>query len=323
MIVLILVVVAFFALSGLMAAVDAAVLSVTRPEVDELVQQQRYGAERLRDIKFRLRESVVVIVIVTNTINVLGPVIVSHQAFRLFSSTGVVVITVVLTLGTIVFSEILPKAIGNHYAPLVARFSAPAILFGERVLFPLVVPLAWLTNRLTPGNRKIGTEPQIRSLVRIGHQAGHIETDEHQLIHRAFALNDRTASDIMTPIDKVRAIAASASVSQAATEVERSEFSRYPVFGDTIDDVQGTLLSRDLLKAILHGKSTQKVRQLAVKPMIVDAADRSDDLLLRFRDQHMHLAVVQDNQETLGVVTLEDVLEELVGEIEDEKDVSS
>ncbi|QDS91762.1 Magnesium and cobalt efflux protein CorC [Roseimaritima multifibrata] len=322
MLTLILMIVIFFALSGLMAAIDAAMLSVTGPEVEELIHQQCYGAKRLREVKHRIRDAVVVIVIATNTINVLGPVIVSHQAFELFSSRGVVVVTIVLTLGTIVFSEILPKAIGNHFAPLVARLSAPTILASERVLFPLVIPLGWLTKRFTPGTRQLGTESQIRSLVRMGHQAGHIETDENQLIHRAFVLNDRMACDIMTPIDQVRAIAASSLISQAVTEVERSEFSRYPVFGSTIDDVQGILLSRDLLKAIIHGDSQHTVLSLVVDPMIVDAKTRSDDLLVLFRDQRVHLAVVQSAGKTLGIVTLEDVLEQLVGEIDDEKDTA-
>ncbi|MGB7327651.1 MAG: CNNM domain-containing protein, partial [Rubripirellula sp.] len=236
-------IVAFLVLSGLMAAVDAAILSVTRPEVEELIHHQRYGAKRLRDAKLRIRSTVVVIVIATNTINVLGPVLVSQRAFTLYHSRGVVIATVVLAFATIVFSEILPKAIGHHFAPLIARLSAPMIRLGEGLLFPLVLPLAWLTARLTPGTREIGTEPQIRSLVRIGHEAGHIETDEQQLIHRVFVLNDRRACDIMTSIGDVRAIAASSSISQAAAEVLNSEFSRYPVFGGSIDDIQGSLLS--------------------------------------------------------------------------------
>ncbi|MGB7323587.1 MAG: CBS domain-containing protein, partial [Rubripirellula sp.] len=119
------------------------------------------------------------------------------------------------------------------------------------------------------------------------------------------------------------AIAASSSISQAAAEVLNSEFSRYPVFGGSIDDIQGSLLSRDLLKAICHGDADQTVRSLLVDPLIVDAQMRSDDLLVLFRDRHLHLAVVQSSGKTLGIVTLEDVLEELVGEIDDEKDAKS
>ncbi len=310
----------FLALSGLMAAVDAAVLSVTHPEIEELIHQQRYGAKRLQEVKHHIRDAVVVIVIATNTVNVLGPVLVSYQAVMLFGSRGVVIATVLLTLGTILFSEILPKAIGNHFAPSIARYSAPLILFGERALLPLVLPLGWLTKRLTPGTRRIGTEPQIRSLVRLGHQAGHIETDEQQMIHRVFVLNDRTARDLMTPLDKVRSVSASSTLSQARAEIGHSEFSRYPIFGTSIDEVYGILLGRDLLQAVIEGPADRSVLALAVEPMIVDADTRSDDLLARFRTQHVHLAVVQSGGKTLGIVTLEDVLEQLVGEIDDEKD---
>jgi putative hemolysin len=103
----------FLFLSGLMAAVDAAVLSVTRPEIEELIHNHRPGARRLRQVKQQLARSVVVIVVLTNAINVLGPILVSHVAVRRFGPQSLVAVTVVLTLGTIVFSEILPKAVGG------------------------------------------------------------------------------------------------------------------------------------------------------------------------------------------------------------------
>lgn len=317
---LILLIVVFLALSGLMAAVDAAILSVTQPEIDELILKQHRRARRLREVKLGLRDAVVVIVIGTNTINVLGPVLISHQAFALFDAAGVMVVTIGLTLGTISFSEIVPKALGSHFAPLVARYSAPGILFGQKLLYPLVVGLAWLLDWLTPGIRPIGTEPQIRSLVRLGRQAGHIETDEEHLIHRAFVLNDRTARDIMTPIREVKAISASCVIAQAVAEIGRSEISRYPVFGSSVEDVQGILLSRDVLQTAVSGAMDAHVTSLMKRPLVVDSRAHSDDLLVLFRDERLHLAVVQEGGRTIGLVTLEDVLEELVGEISDEKD---
>ena len=122
----------------------------------------------------------------TNTINVLGPILVSRQAFDLYGAESIVAITAVLAFGTIIFSEIVPKALGAHYAPLIARFSSPPILVGRYLLYPLVVGFAWLSKQFTKGTRRIGTEDQIRSLVRIGHLAGYIESDEGQLIHRVF-----------------------------------------------------------------------------------------------------------------------------------------
>ncbi|MCG8653555.1 MAG: CNNM domain-containing protein, partial [Pirellulales bacterium] len=208
----------FLCLSGVMAAVDAAILSVTHPEIEELVHQRRFGANRLRDAKRRLAHSVVVIVVITNTINVLGPILIGHHAFGLFDRDGILLIMAGLTIGTIVFSEILPKAIGNRYAPTIARWSAHPLMVVQAVLYPLVALFAWMSKRLTPGKRKIGTEPQIRSLVRIGHAAGHIETDEENLIQRVFLLNDRTAADIMTPLSEVHALSIRSNIEQAAAE---------------------------------------------------------------------------------------------------------
>jgi putative hemolysin len=318
---IVLAVIVFLALSGLMAAVDAAVLSVSRPEIEVLIQEKKWGSRRLGQVKKEISQSVVVIVILTNTINVLGPILVSRQAFDLYGAESIVAITAVLALGTIVFSEIVPKALGAHYAPLIARISAPAILIGRYLMYPLVVGFAWLSKQFTKGTRHIGTEDQIRSLVRIGHLAGYIQSDEGQLIHRAFVLNDTTAGEIMTPLNRVKALGAVFTIKQAAAEVCRSEYSRYPVFGQSTDDIQGIVLSRDVLKATLD-RSSDPLSSITRSAVIVDAQIKSDKLLTLFRDQHVHLAIVQDVGKTVGVVTLEDVLEELVGEIEDEKDVA-
>ncbi|NND95917.1 MAG: HlyC/CorC family transporter [Pirellulaceae bacterium] len=320
MFLLVLSVTVFLVLSGLMAAVDAAVLSVTRPEIGVLIKQRKWGARRLSRVKQEITRSVVVIVILTNTINVLGPIVVSQQALDLYGNQGIVIITAVLTLGTIVFSEIVPKALGSHYAPLIARFAAPPIQAGRYLLYPLVIAFGWLSNQFTKGRRHIGTEEQIRSLVRIGHRAGYIESDEDQLIHRAFILNDKSAGEIMTPLHHVKALGAGFTINQAIAEVNRSEFSRYPVFGKSVDNVQGIALSRDVFKAAVN-QSAEALSSIIRPAVVVEAQIKSDELLTLFRDQHIHLAVVQDLKKTVGVVTLEDVLEELVGDIKDEKDV--
>ncbi|MCA9137720.1 MAG: HlyC/CorC family transporter [Planctomycetales bacterium] len=311
----------FLLLSGVMAAVDAAVLSVSRPEIEELRIQRKWGAERLAQVRDRLNESVVVIVIATNTINVLGPILVSHQAFEHFSVTGVVTVTVLLTIGTIVFSEIIPKSIGARYAPTIARLFAPLINAAGLVLYPVVKLFAWISHPFTSGKRKIGTEDQIRALVRIGHHAGLIETDEGTLIHRAFVLCDKTAGQVMTPLSDVAALGAEFTVQQAVNEIGRCKFSRYPVFGHNLDEVVGIVLSRDILLESLSDPS-RRIRSLARSPAIVAADTKSDDLLDLFRRQRIHLAVVQDDGRTVGIITMEDVLEELVGEIHDEKDRS-
>lgn len=313
-------VVVFIGLSGMMAAIETAVLSISPAEVEELRLHKAWGSEALKSITRRLTRPVVVLVIFTNTINVLGPILAGQKAIALYGDVAIGVITMVLTSGTIVFSEIIPKSLGSHYAPLISRTAAPVIRALILVLYPLVIALEWFSNLLKSGERRIGTEAQIRALTKIGRGEGYIERDEGQMIRRAFLLNDRSAADIMTPLTDVVAVEEATTIGEAASRVFRHAYSRYPVFGESPDDVRGLVLSRDILKALTDEKDQDRVSTICREILKVPADMRSDELLVLFRNEHVHLAVVQDRHSTVGLVTLEDVLEELVGEIEDEKD---
>ena len=313
-------IVLFIALSGLMAAIEAAVLSVSRAEIEELRLRKAWGAIMLKTVRHRLTQAIVVIVLFTNLINVLGPILVGRKAIQIYGDAAIVPVTAVLTLGTIVFSEIIPKSVGTHYAPLIGRVAAPVIRLFTLLLYPLVIGLAYFSNLFKTGKRPIGTEAQIRSLVTLGRRAGYIEPDEGHMIRRAFILNDRTAADIMTPLEDVIGVEETFSIRQAASRVFHHAYSRYPVFGKSVHDIKGLAMSRDILQALTEGKDDQSVMTICRTGPVVPATMRSDELLVRFRDARIHLAVVQDQQKTVGLVTLEDVLEELVGDIEDEKD---
>ena len=318
--VLVLYIAAFILLSGLMAAIDAAILSVTRPEIEELIQHERSDATQLRDVKQHMARSVVVIVILTNTINVLGPVLVSNEALKQYGTESLAMITVILTFGTILFSEIFPKALGTHYAPAIGRVAAGPLQLVGVVLYPLVVAFAWLSQKLTRGSRPIGTERQVRALALMGRRAGHIESDEIMMIYRVFRLNDSTAEDIMTPRENVVALAEDATIRDAAEQVREAGYSRYPVYGESLDRVEGLVTARDLLQAVIDGKGDEPVSGITRRILQFEAGRRSDQMLVVFRDERIHQGIVTKGGQTLGVVTLEDVLEELVGEIEDEKD---
>jgi putative hemolysin len=320
MVELILYIAVFLALSGLMACVEAAVLSVSPGEVEEMRLRKARGARALTTITQHMTQALVVIVILTNTINILGPVLSGYKAIQLYGDVAIVWITTILTIGTIVFSEIIPKSLGSHYAPQVGRLAAPALKGLIYLFYPIVMGLEWSSNLFKTGQRRLGTEVQIRSLVTIGKRAGHIERDEGQLIRRAFVLNDRTAANIMTHRKEMICVAGTSNIRQAASQVFRHAFSRYPVLGKSIHDIRGLVMSRDILTALTEGKDNEPVSTICRPCLNVPASMRSDELLAHFRDRRIHLAVVEDHQRTVGLVTLEDVLEELIGEIEDEKD---
>jgi putative hemolysin len=310
----------FILLSGLLALVDAAILSVSRAEIEELVGRGAWGSTALKAVNRRITRAVIVVVIFTNTVNILGPILIGERTVRLFGSTAIGIITALLALGTIVFSEVIPKSLGAHYAPVVSRIFAPFILGAAYVLFPIVWLLERLVNLFKEGKRAIGTEEQIRALARIGHRAGHIRESEGQIIQRAFLLNDKTAADIMTAKGSIVTVSADSTIRGAADQVFRHAYSRYPVVGANADDVRGLVFSRDILTALSDGKDAEIITSIINEVPKVDAKMRADKLLLLLRDKRVHLAIVREGTKTVGLVTLEDVLEELVGEIEDEAD---
>ena len=315
-------VIAFIALSGLLAMVDAALLSVSRPEVEEMVAQKRWGSLPLRAVTSRITRGMVIVVIITNAINILGPIVIGQRAVGIYGQSVIGIITIILTFGTIVFSEIIPKSLGTNYAPLISRIAAPIILVLIYALYPLVLLLDYISSLFAVGERRIGTEGQIRSLVTIGRRAGHIESDEGHLIHRAFILNDKTAEDVMTPLKDMIKLDATVSIKNAGKQLFQHEFSRYPVFDKSMHEFAGLAMGRDILVALVEGRDEEPISTIVREGLLVPHDYRSDELMVLFRDKHIHLAVVQKNGKTIGLVTLEDVLEELVGEIDDEKDTA-
>ncbi len=309
-------------LSGFFSGAEAALVSLSEPDVHTLHEKRALGSSFLSRVHRQLDRSVITIVVWNNVVNIVGSILVGQLVIELFGDAILAVITTGLTFGIIIFSEIIPKAIGIHYAERIGLLTAPFIMVLTIVMLPIIIALEWVTSLFKKGERKVGTEAQIRSLVTIGRRAGHIESDEGQLIHRAFILNDKKASDIMTPLKDIISLQVEMSVEEAWEKIKEDGHSRYPVFGVSIHELEGIVLRQDLLEALYEEKDHEFITTLARDGLVVSDDMPSDKLIAIFRDKSIHLAVVQDNENhTVGLVTLEDVLEELVGEIEDEVDV--
>jgi len=310
----------FVAASGLLAMVDAAILSVSPAEVEVMINKKRWGAKELKFLLRHTTRAIIVIVVLTNVTNVLGPILAGRKAEALFGVQAIGFITAVLTFTTIIFSEVIPKSIGAHYAPTISRIAAPILHALVIILFPIVYALEKIVKLFKSGKRSIGTEEQIRALVNIGGGAGHIDMDERELIHRAFVLNDRMAKDIMTKTDGIIFARKGTSIRLAAKIVFEHNYSRYPVVGNSLDEIIGYVTSKDILDALADGKDTLPVVEISRNLPKVPSTMRCDDLLNHLRNNYAQIAIVVEGQKTVGLVTLEDVLEELVGEIKDEED---
>jgi putative hemolysin len=196
----------------------------------------------------------------------------------------------------------------------------------SRILYPAVRPLEALTRWFVRRSDRVGaptvTEGEIREMTAIGHKEGSIDERERQIIERAFWLDEKRAWDIMTPRVEIFAWAASRSLRSIASELKTLRFSRIPVYGESIDDIAGVLYTRDAYQALVAGQRDVPIGELAREPLFVPGSIPLTKLLSEFQTRRIHMGIVIDEYGgTDGLVTLEDILEELVGEIVDETDI--
>ncbi len=230
-----------------------------------------------------------------------------------------------VVLGVLLLGEVAPRALSGRRPVRVALAAAPFLqrasgLLGG-ILFP-VLALGRLLGRVSGRAEASPDELQVREALEIGAGEGVVEADEQRLIERAFKLDELNAWDAMTPRVDIIAWQETRLLGEALGELEGAPHSRVPVYGESIDDVTGILHVRDAYRAYVAGERDTPLGDLAREPMFVPGSLSLAKLLAEFRARRMHMGIVADEfGGTDGLITLEDVLEELVGEIVDETDV--
>lgn len=309
--------------SALCSGSEAALFSVSLIKVRQLAQSKKAAALALLAIREHMSRPIATIVILNNVANIVGSIVVGSIATNVLGSRWLGLFSGILTFLVIVFSEIIPKTVGERFADRIALYVARPV----QALTYILTPLVWTVERVTAPITKGKTSPttneaEIKLLAHIGHQEGIIEDDESEMIQRVFKLNDLTAEDLMTPRVAMTYLRGRLSLAEAKEDIIASPHSRIIVTGETVDDVLGTVLKDELLTAIVEGKDNVTVSGLARQVKFVPEGVRADSLLAAFRKTRQHLVVVIDEYGGVaGVVTLEDVLETLTGEIIDETDI--
>lgn len=301
---------------------EAALFSVPYGQVLTAVAEKRRGARALLRIKDDMARPITTIVIWNNIANIVGSMVVGFLAGKLLASHWLGFISAAFTLLVIVFSEIIPKNVGECHALRIGLLVAPAVLWLTRGLHPMILLVEQVTHPFLSPRQVSTSEEEIKALTRLGGEEGVIEADERDLIQRVFRLNDVNAGDIMTPLSRVDYLTGDQRLGELRPWLAEVTHSRIPVFdADDVHHVEGVVQVRDLLHALADGREQHTVLSLADEVRFVPRSMKADDLLRHFQEIQQHLAVVVDGLgAVLGVVTLEDVLEELVGEIDDETD---
>jgi len=306
--------------SAFFSGIEAALFTVSLSRAKVLAEQKKKGAASLAAIKENMRRPITVLVLFNNAFNIVGSIIVGILASRIFESAGIGIVSAILTFLIIIFGEIIPKSIGENYSEQIGLAVSKPLLFATKIFAPIVWCFENITKPFTK-KHQIVSEEEIRILSHLGHLEGSIEEDEKEMIHKVFRLNDLTAKDIMTPRTVVAALEGEKTLAETEREIYELTHSRLPIYHDNLDNIIGVCHERALLAALAKDEKQRKVSEFRTEVMFVPENMKADKILPLFQKQKCHLAVVVDEfGGTSGVVTLEDVLEQLVGEIIDEKD---
>jgi CBS domain containing-hemolysin-like protein len=308
--------------SAICSGSEAALFSVRLVKVRRLAQSKRPEALALLSIRERMNRPIATIVILNNIANIVGTIVVGFIAREILGSQWLGLVSGILTFLVILFSEIIPKTLGERYSDQIALVIARPVSGLTRILTPLVWCIEKVTTPLTAGGNSFTTdEAEIQLLAKMGQEAGTIEDDEFEMIRKIFNLNDMMAADLMTPRVVMTYLKGDLTLAEAKADILTSPHSRIIVIGETLDQVIGVALKTELLAGIIQGKLDQSISNFAYTVQFVLGRKRADQLLSIFQQTRQHLAVVVDEYGGVsGVVTLEDVLEVLTGQLVDETD---
>jgi len=316
---------ALILLSAFFSASSTAIFSVGGSRIRTLLEEGFKGAQGLSELRTRAGAVQGLLLFLASFSSLLGVGLLTGWCTLEWELPGLLIGlfssgAVVLLLG-----ELLPRSVAARRSVRVALAVAPVVLVLERFLGPVLSPFFRLESYLARAAGEDGStqeEREVREITSLGQREGVVGMEEHELVERAFRLDELTAWDVMTPRVAIFAWQDSLTLQEIIEELEEVPFSRVPVYGESVDDVTGILQVREVYQAYISGRGGTTLKDLSREPFFVPGSLSLTRLLKDFQARRIHQGIVADEfGGTDGLVTLEDVLEELVGEIVDETDL--
>ena len=317
-------------LSAFFSSAETALISMSRLRVRHLVKQRKPGAKALKRLKDDPKRLLITILIGNNLVNVSASSLATLIAVDVFASNAVSYAIGIMTFLILVFGEITPKSFATYHNRRFSLFVAEPIWVLSNILYPLVMFFHWITLffmkifRLEKKKIPLVTEAEIRTIVEIGEDIGAIKKTEEALIKNVFKFDDIEVEDVMKPKSKIFSLEAEKKLKDVIPLILKKPYTRIPVFRKDPENIMGVVNINDILKSYAHKKTDIPLRKIMKRVFFIYGNRKLDVLLKQFLSKNIHIAVVIDeNHKLQGIVTLEDVLEELVGEITDEKDMEA
>jgi putative hemolysin len=317
-------------LSAFFAMAETAMTTISRHRIAHLVELKKPGAKTLRRLREDPAKLLSTILVGNNIVNISASVLATTLIENYFASLGLKELGMVIgaaiglmTLFILVFGEITPKTVAIRNAEPLALLLAPVMVVFEWLLNPIAWVLTQISRPivflfgggLSNERRPFVSEEEIKMLLIAGEREGVFEKDEREMITSVFKFGDLTVKEVMTERDKMACVGVEASVADAVLAIKQSGHSRLPVYDQNLNNIVGVVYAKDLLEA----RSNEKIGTYLRQAIFIPSEKKISDLLDQMQAEYKHLAIVVDEfGHTLGLVTLEDLVEEIVGEIHDE-----
>ena len=314
-------------LSGFFSGLEVALVGVRKSKVVQLFNEGKKGSKALHKLKMNPSWMMSSVNLGNNLVNVGASALATSVAIRLFGNDGLGIAVGVMTFLILVFGEITPKTYCNANSTKVALRYAPVLLVFSYVFYPVVKFFEIITRGVVKITGSSYTPPpiteeEIKGVIDQGLAEKALEKEEMELVHGALNFDDTVIRSVMTPRTKMFTLNAKMLLFEALPQINQSAHSRIPIFGDTRDDIVGFIHVRDVLKELEKNKEVVTLEQIARKPVFASQEKMVSSLLKEMKGRKTHMAIVVDEHGGVeGLVTLEDLLEEIVGEIEDETDL--
>ena len=318
--------------SGLFSGTETVLISLSESRTRDLINDpKRWGTKRLEHWLRRSTRILASLLVGNNVVNIAGSILAAKVAYFYLQSYAEAAAIGVMTLLVLIFGEVIPKSIGKRWHWKLAPWAMLLALIADRLLFPISWPLGRIARRLMASiESKSGfmdqpavTEGEIQHMIELGEEEGVIDKQEGELMRSVMEFDETIAKEVMIPRGKIIAIPMDAGINKAFDIAISSGHSRIPAFRDKLDNIEGLLYTKDLLSLRRKGApDTIAIKDLVRESVIfVPETKKISDLLKEMQKQRFHLAIVVDEFGSIaGLITIEDIIEELVGEIRDEHD---
>lgn len=313
-------------LSALFSSAETALTTVNKMRIRTLVEEGNRKAIIFTKIYEQSGKMLSTVLIINNIVNIVASAMATALAIRIWGSVSVGIVTFVLTLLILVFCEITPKTLATLYSEKLALSYAGFILFFMTILTPLIVIINYLSvltlkifHINASANSTAMTENELKTIVDVSHEDGVIESAERKMIYNVFEFGDSLAKDIMIPRIDICSVESSASYDEVYALFQREKYTRIPVYEDATDNIIGIIILKDFF--LVDSKRFFKIRDILRDVYYTYEYKKTSELMMEMRKESMNLAVVLNEYGAAeGIITMEDLLEEIVGELRDEYD---